>query len=132
MTEEIKVLNFSKLRVQEASRLAKETTEVDVIIALSKHDNSQIRKSSLVQMCPCRVKQDIVKFWDRVFEMVSDQDPIVRAQVLHTICDGSPNDRELQVAEAIEIFNRDPDSEIRRKAHKVLSSYIRTGKWNIL
>ena len=78
MTE---VLDFNKLKANEASRLAKETTDVDVIIALSKHHNAQVRKSSLIQMCPCRTKCDIDKFWNRVFEMVNDDDPIVRAQV---------------------------------------------------
>lgn len=126
------ILDYNKLRVSDASRLAKETNDVDVIIALSKHCDPQVRKNSLVQMCPCRVKQDIDKFWTRVFEMVQDESPLVRGQVLHTICDGSPNDKEAKVAEAIEFFNRDADSEIRRKAHKVLSSYLRTGKWNIL
>jgi hypothetical protein len=29
-------------------------------------------------------------------------------------------------------FNRDKDSDIRRNAHKVMATYERTGKWNIL
>ena len=83
MTDESKKFDFiNKLRANEASRLAKETTDVDVIIALSKHPEGIVRKNSLVQMCPCRVKQDIEKFWCRVFEMVDDEDPIVRAQVI--------------------------------------------------
>ena len=53
-------------------------------------------------------------------------------QVLHTLCDGSPAHMEFKVAEALEDFNRDPDSKIRRQAHKVLSNYTRTGKWNIM
>ena len=52
--------------------------------------------------------------------------------MLHTICDGSPAILEAQVAEALEDFNRDTDKTIRRVAHKVLASYSRTGKWNIL
>lgn len=48
------------------------------------------------------------------------------------MCDGSPDLYEDKVEAALEIFNRDPDKEIRRKAHKVLASYLRTGKWNIL
>ena len=73
--------SLHKLKLNEATRLAQETTDVDVIIALSKHPNPMIRKKSLVQMCPCRVKEDINKFWERVFEMANDEDPIVRAQV---------------------------------------------------
>jgi len=64
--------------------------------------------------------------------MVSDSDARVRAQILHTVCDGSPTHEEERVAAALEAFNRDPDADIRRRAHKVLSSYRRTGRWNIL
>lgn len=53
-------------------------------------------------------------------------------QVLHTICDGSPAFLETRVAAALEEFNHDSDKAIRRTAHKVLASYSRTGKWNIL
>lgn len=83
-------------------------------------------------MCPCKVKQDIDLFWARIFEMVDDFDPDVRYQVLHTICDGSPNHLELQVKDALEKFNRDPDKKIKRRTHKVLASYLRGRKWNIL
>ena len=48
------------------------------------------------------------------------------------MCDGSPSDYEEQVAAALEIFNRDEDAYIRRRAHKVIACYERTGKWNIL
>ena len=64
--------------------------------------------------------------------MADDQDPKIRARILHIICDGSPDRVELKVAEALEKFNRDPDREIKRRAHKVLATYSRTGKWNIL
>ncbi len=125
-------MKIEKLKPNEAQRLAKETTDVDVIIELSKHPLAVVRKKALIEMCPCRVKEDIDKFWDRVFEMVHDEDIVVRSQVLHTICDGSPKHLEHKVIEAVELFNRDADSSIRRKAHKVLSNYTKTGKWNIL
>jgi hypothetical protein len=123
---------LQKLKLNEASKLAQETTDVNVIIELSKHSNPLVRKRSLIQMCPCRVKEDIEKFWIRVFEMKNDEDALVRAQVLHTLCDGSPKHMEQKVYEALDQFNRDSDTEIRRKAHKVLSNYNKTGKWNIL
>ena len=65
--------------------------------------------------------------------MVDDPSPKIRYQVLHNMCDGSPDSMEERVADALEKFNRDPDQEIKRKAHKVvLASYLRTGKWNVL
>jgi vesicle coat complex subunit len=124
--------NLSKLKVNEALKLALETTDINVIIELSKHPNPLVRKKCLVQMCPCRVKEEIDKFWERIFEMINDPDPNVRGQVLHTLCDGSPKNMEFKVYEALDKFNRDSDPEIRRKAHKVLSHYNGTGKWNIL
>jgi len=53
-------------------------------------------------------------------------------KVLHTLCDGSPDHMEMKVLEALEKFNRDPNQHIRRRAHKVLSAYRRSGKWNVL
>lgn len=109
-----------------------EVIDVKEHIEKTKDPNPSVRLSALKQMCPCRVKEDIDLFWDRIFEMVEDKDDDVRYQVLHTICDGSPKHLELKVADALEIFNRDPNSKIKRRAHKVLASYLRTGKWNIL
>ncbi|CAF0909918.1 unnamed protein product [Brachionus calyciflorus] len=123
---------INKLKPNEAIRLAKETTDIDLIIGLTKHPDPMVRKKSLVEICPCRVKSNIDQFWQRVFEMINDESPLVRAQVLHTLCDGSPKHLEYRVALALEDFNIDSDPEIRRRAHKVLSSYNRTGKWNIL
>lgn len=48
------------------------------------------------------------------------------------MCDGSPEGYEDQVVISLEQFNRDPDKDIRRRAHKVLASYLRTGEWNVL
>lgn len=79
---ELNEINYNKLKINEATRLAKETTNVDVIIGLSKHPEPLVRKKSLVEMCPCRVRIDIEKFWSRVFEMINDESEIVRAQVL--------------------------------------------------
>jgi len=39
---------------------------------------------------------------------------------------------EQNVTDALEVFNHDSNSEIRRRAHKVLATYRKTGKWNIL
>jgi hypothetical protein len=64
--------------------------------------------------------------------MVDDEDDDVREQVLHNLCDGSPPHMEYKVKEALESFNTDPNKYIRRRAHKVLGSYLRTGKWNVL
>ena len=63
--------------------------------------------------------------------MVEDPDPRIRSRILHIICDGSPKRLELEVMEALEKFNRDPDSEIRRTAHKVMVK-AQKGTWNIL
>ena len=101
-------------------------------IEKTRSENPKVRHNALKEMCPCHVKADIDLFWNRIFEMVSDEDDNVRWQVLHTICDGSPLHLENKVADALEVFNRDPNSMIRRRAHKALGSYLRTGKWNVL
>ncbi|ESO84907.1 hypothetical protein LOTGIDRAFT_235977 [Lottia gigantea] len=115
-----------------AIRMCKETTTIETIIDLTKHEHPQVRKRALREMCPCRVKKDHEDFWNRVFEMMDDEDKDVRQQVLHTLCDGSPAHLEYAIADALEKFNHDPDTKIRRMAHKCLTSYRKTGKWNIL
>ena len=102
------------------------------LIRISKVPNDKVRLKAIQQMCPCRVKDDVPEFWDRLFELATDSDPKVRYQVMHNLCDGSPPHYEDKIMECIELFNRDPDNEIRRKASKVIGSYLRTGKWNIL
>lgn len=112
--------------------LANETAEFNELLELTYHKDENIRLKALQNLCPCRVQAEVDMFWDRVFQMVEDKCPKIRMQALHNMCDGSPPSLEPRIADALEIFNRDPDSEIRRKAHKVLTSYLRTGKWNIL
>lgn len=56
----------------------------------------------------------------------------VRYQVLHNLCDGSPKSREDDVINALEGMHNDEDKVIRRRVHQVLSSYRRTGEWNVM
>eukprot|EP00518_Triparma_eleuthera_P002452 CAMPEP_0182461662 /NCGR_PEP_ID=MMETSP1319-20130603/6175_1 /TAXON_ID=172717 /ORGANISM="Bolidomonas pacifica, Strain RCC208" /LENGTH=165 /DNA_ID=CAMNT_0024660977 /DNA_START=35 /DNA_END=532 /DNA_ORIENTATION=- len=109
-----------------------DTEDIDEIVELTRHEDARVRQAALEQMCPCHVQDDIEDFWTRVIEMASDPSTAVRKQVLHTLCDGSPVERETEIVEALATFNTDDDREIRRIAHKVLASYSRTGRWNIL
>lgn len=102
------------------------------LISFSYDVDPGVRVAALKQMCPCRVKDDIGSLYDRIFEMASDPDAMVRAQVLHTICDGTPPHLEERVRGALEVFNRDSDPSIRRTAHKVMAVLLRTSKWNVL
>ena len=108
------------------------TENVDEILELTYHEDPEIRKKAAQQLCPCRVQRDKPEFWERIFELCLDPSPKVRMQILHDICDGSPAHYENEVSRALEIFNRDKDEEIKRKAHKALASYLRTGNWNVL
>ena len=91
-----------------------------------------MRLKASQQMCPCRVGTDKPEFWQRIFELAEDPSATVRYQVLHNMCDGSPDGYEDKVIACLEIFNRDPDPDVRRRAHKVIGSYQHTGKWNVL
>eukprot|EP00357_Protocruzia_adherens_P035793 CAMPEP_0114991594 /NCGR_PEP_ID=MMETSP0216-20121206/11462_1 /TAXON_ID=223996 /ORGANISM="Protocruzia adherens, Strain Boccale" /LENGTH=137 /DNA_ID=CAMNT_0002354945 /DNA_START=67 /DNA_END=480 /DNA_ORIENTATION=+ len=102
------------------------------ILSWTKHDSGDVRLKAVQQLCPCRVKDDIDEVWDSIMEMAQDEDHRVRYQVLHDVCDGSPDHLEHRVMAVVEMMNTDTDKDIRRRAHKVLASYLRTGKWNIL
>lgn len=64
--------------------------------------------------------------------MADDEDARIRKRILHILCDGSPDRLEDRIYEALKVFGRDADSDIRRTAHKVCATYEHTGKWNIL
>ncbi len=91
-----------------------------------------MRNRAVQQLCPCKVKANHAEVWNRVLAMVTDEDAKVRSTVLHTLCDGSPHEREAEVVTAVESFYHDPDRKVRRQARKVLSHYRRTGRINIL
>mmetsp|Transcript_3828 Transcript_3828/g.3273 ORF Transcript_3828/g.3273 Transcript_3828/m.3273 type:complete len:112 (-) Transcript_3828:155-490(-) len=103
-----------KESINDLKRKACDTTSVDEIIELSKHENADVRLTAIKQLCPCKVQEDIDKFWKRMFEMAEDDDSRVRARILHNICDGSPDHLESDVIDCIEKFNRDKDKDIKR------------------
>ena len=127
-----KQFKISKEEQSDALIRIKETEDMDELIQISLSEDPLVRLKAAQQMCPCRVGKDFEEFWKRTFQLAEDEDSKVRYQILHNMCDGSPEDYEDKVAECLEIFNRDPDKDIRRRAHKVLASYLRTGKWNVL
>lgn len=90
------------------------------------------RKQALKELCPCHVRADIPSLWERIFECLNDEDGLVRDQALHALGDGSPSHLEERIVEAIERLYNDPHPNVKRKARRMLNSYRRTGKWNIL
>ncbi len=122
----------SKERQKALMLIAKQSLNFDEVLCLTYNKNDDIRLKALQRLCPCRVGDEYEQFWNRTFQLIDDPCPKIRYQVLHNMCDGSPPSMEEKVKDALEIFNRDEDKDVRRTAHKVLASYLRTGKWNIL
>jgi hypothetical protein len=117
---------------KEIMNLCRNTDDIDVILEHTHSKDDDIRLEAVKQLCPCKVQKDIDVFWNRVFELASDEDVRIRKRVMHIMCDGSPERLEDKMYETLLEFNRDKDSELRRTAHKVMAVYERTGKWNIL
>jgi hypothetical protein len=125
-------INEAEKNKKNLLKLAKESLSFDEVLILTNDTNDEVRLKALQRLCPCRVGDEYEQFWSRIFQMADDSSPAIRYQVLHNMCDGSPDSMEERVVEALEKFNRDKDTEIRRKAHKVMASYLKTGNWNIL
>ena len=117
---------------RELMSICRETDDIDIILGYTHSLDADVRLEAVKQLCPCKVQKDIEVFWERVFELINDDDARIRKRILHIICDGSPERLEDRIYDALMEFNRDKDSDIRRTAHKVLATYERTGKWNIL
>ena len=90
------------------------------------------RKKALRDLCPCHVRADIPELWERIFEMIKDEEGIVREQALHALGDGSPSRLEHKIIEAVETLHNDPHPGVKKKARRMLNAYRRTGKWNVL
>lgn len=117
---------------KEECSLSNASDDVIAIIELSRSSNPTERKAALKSMCPCKVKREIDPFWVRIVEMCSDEDPSVRYQVLHSLCDGSPASIEDLVVETVRSFWNDPDDKIKRAARRAYNSWSRGDGINIL
>ena len=90
----------------------------------------RVRRTALLDLCPCRGRTEVTVVWDRLLEMKNDPEPSVRSLVLHSLCDGSPRSREREVVAAVEAMARDSDRGLRRRARGTLAAYRRTGRIN--
>ena len=123
---------FDKMDRGELLKHIKATEDMDEIIALTGAKDDQVRLKACQEMCPCHVKADLQEFWDAIFRLAHDKNDDIRYQVLHNMCDGSPPHLEDRVIKTLEIFNRDSNKKIKRKAHQVMGAYLHTGEWNVL
>ena len=105
---------------------------IDDLLALTSSDDAKERAAALRELCPCHVKFNDARIWDRTLAMAGDADVKVRATVLHLLCDGSPRERNAEVVTAVEAMQRDPDDKLRRQARKVMAQYRKTGQINVL
>ena len=106
--------------------------EVDAWLSLTHHGDPKVRSKAVRALCPCHVKRQDDRIWERIFEMASDEDAHVRSTILHALGDGSPRALEAQVVASLEAMRDDPDPSLRRRVRKLLASYRRTGKVNVL
>lgn len=109
-----------------------ELDTVEEFIGATRDEDWRVRKAALKEMCPCHVKKEIPELWNRILEMYEDENAMVRDQVVHSLCDGSPASMELQVVETLEKMWCDKDERVRKKVRRALNSYRRNGKWNVL
>lgn len=111
------------------SRLRRE--EVDAWLAHTRAADAETRRRAVRALCPCHVRADDPRIWERVLEMVGDADEGVRGSVFHALTDGSPRSREAEVVAAIEGLHDDPDARLRRRSRQFLAQYRRSGRVNV-
>jgi hypothetical protein len=118
-----------------ATKYSEQQVDADDIVEflqLTLDADPHIRKLAVGKLCPCHLKANHARVWDRIIELTGDEDAKVRRHVLHTLCDGSPNDRHEDVVAVIERMHNDPDLKLRRRVRGVLAQYRRSGKINVL
>jgi HEAT repeat protein len=105
---------------------------IEELIALTHDPDPKVRVAAVHDLCPCELKGDYPQAWDRIIEMVEDDDARVRSTVFHTLGDGSPRHREQDVVGAIRKLEHDKDKKLRRRVRNLMAHYARTGKINVL
>ena len=105
---------------------------LDDWLALTHHPDAPVRARAIGDACPCHMKKNVPELWDRLIEMVADEDAKVRSHVFHILGDGSPRAREAEIVAALERLWNDPDEKLRRRVRKLLASYRRNGWINQL
>jgi hypothetical protein len=106
--------------------------QIDDLLALTRSDDAVERAGALRELCPCHVKFNDRRVWDRTLEMAGDPDAKVRSTVLHLLCDGSPRERNAEIVAAVARMQHDPDDKLRRQARRVMAQYRKTGQINVL
>jgi len=106
--------------------------EIDDLLELTRDPEPKLRSEAVRALCPCHVKANHERIWERFFEMVKDEDMNVRRSVFHALGDGSPKALESRAVAAVEEMQRDPNPRLQRRARKLIAHYRRTGQINIL
>jgi hypothetical protein len=64
--------------------------KVDELVCLTRHADPKVRRVAVVNLCPCHARAKFPAAWDRILEMTSDAEPLVRRAVVRMPADGSP------------------------------------------
>jgi HEAT repeat protein len=105
---------------------------IDTLLEQTADPNPKVRARAVESLCPCHVKRNDPRVWDRVLSLADDPALEVRRWVFHLLGDGSPREREAEVVAAIERFTKDADKNLRRRARQVLAQYRRGSTINVL
>jgi hypothetical protein len=106
--------------------------EIDGLLERTASPEAAVRAAALRSLCPCHVKRNEPRVWDRILCLVDDPSAKVRSHAFHLLADGSPREREGDVVGAIERLQQDPDEKLRRRARKLIAQYRRSGRINVL
>jgi hypothetical protein len=106
--------------------------ELETLLEQTADASPKVRAHALAALCPCHVKHNDRRVWDRVLELTQDPALEVRRWVFHLLGDGSPREREAEVVAAMENFTRDPDKTLRRRARQVMAKYRAGSTINVL
>jgi HEAT repeat protein len=114
------------------SRLDHLDQEIAGALDLTYDLDPKVRAAAVRALCPCQLKADHPRVWDRLLEMARDESVVVRRNVFHVLADGSPRHREAQVVAVVEGMHDDPDPKLRRHVRRLLAHYRHGGRLNIL
>lgn len=105
--------------------------KVPELLEMTHSVSPDMRRVAVKNLCICHVQQHFDPVWERLLVMADDADPGVRIDVLHSLCDGAPEEYEARIVDVVEEHLDDPHPKVRRYAAYLRDRQTRLGRVDV-
>jgi HEAT repeat protein len=115
-----------------AGNAIRRRSDIPELLKLSQDRDPRARRIAAKNLCPCHLRINEPKVWERLLELACDADPGVRSDAVHALGDGSPSEWRDRIVRTLLSLQNDSAEKVRKQVRRVLAEYRRTGSVNVL